>query len=556
MKAKKLISAVLAMTVSVTAAISLASCGEEIESGIDFNESVDTTKTQLYVGNYNGGLGWEWLNKAKLLYEAEHPNVQIMIDNDKDAYSTATLMTAMPFNRQDLYVLDGLDYYQMVNAGHLMDVTDVVTKGGNDSIAARMNETLNVYYKTSDSKYYAVPFYQAFFHMIYDVDLFDEYLLWFNKDGTGFVSSLDEERYPGMSGEKGSWDEGLPRTYSQFFMLLDKMVECSITPVTWTGKYKDGYLPWFSKSIWADYVGSDAFDASFSLNGSIKTITSDFTDAPAGTFSLPASAYSTEQITRDTASDVISRDAGKYYLIKFAKDLTGGNYKYLRADKVNSPSETHTSAQDTFLRSRYLASTTGKVKPIGMLIESGWWYNEAKVVLRAMEEYGEEWGESGRKLGIMPVPKADDGSSAEGRTVLGVGNSVICVSNYTQKKELAKDFFAFINSPEIMELFTAETYVKRPYRYDISEEKIADMPYYVKNMLAAVEEIDVQYPFPRMSELVVYDTNIKSLNDFYSTFNGYTYMNPITNFFENPGFTAHDYFKGMATYWQNISLEW
>jgi len=553
---RKMLCCSLSALMSAACVFSAVGCGGEIpDDGGEFNEEIDTTKTQLYVGNYNGGFGWEWLNKAKQLYEAEHPDVQIMIDNDKDLYSPANLKVSMPNNRQDLYVLDGTDYYDFVAEGHFMDVTDIVTAGGENSIESKMYDSLRTYYKTSQNKYYAVPFYLSYFTMIYDVDLFDEYYLWLNEEGTGFVQSLDEPRYVGLSGEVGAWDYGLPQTYSQFFMLLDQMVAYSIVPVTWTGKYKDGYLPYFTDSIWADYSGPEGFGATYSLSGNVKTVNNyDFTDSPTGTFYLPEGSYSVETVTKENAQQVLPRDAGKYYAIKFAKDLTSGNYKYLKADKVNSPSESHTQAQDTFLRSRYLAEKKG-TQPIAMLVEGGWWFNEAKVVFEEMSSYGSQWSEEGRRLGIMPIPKADDGSSAPGRTVRGVGTSVICISNYTTKAELAKDFFAFINSEEIMKLFTKETNAKRPYNYELTEEETEAMPYYAQNMLDMLSDINVQYTLPRTAELIPYASKLSTLG-IQSIFNNYAYSNPITNFFENPSVTANTYFKGLQTYQANNPIEW
>lgn len=553
---KRLLCGVL--SVSLLAGFLLPSVGcADIEMEAEFNEEVDKNRTQLYVGNYNGGYGWEWLNKAKKLYEQEHPEIQIMIDNDKDLFTAGNMKVSMPTMRQDLFVLDTTDYYDFVASGHFMDVTDVVTTGGEDSLENRMYDSLRDYYKTAEGKYYAVPFYLSFFHMCYDVDLFDEYKLWFNEDGTGFVKTLEEPRYPGLSGEAGAWDEGLPRTYSQFFKLLDKMVEYSITPVTWTGKYKDTYLPYFTDSLWADYTGPEGFSATYSLSGSVKTInTYDFTEPATGTFSLPSSVYSMETVTKENAQAVLPKEAGKYYAIKFAKDLTSGNFKYLRTDKVNSPSESHTQAHDTFLRSKYLNEKNGTVQPIAMLVEGGWWYNEAKVVFETMSEYGEQWSENGRRLGIMPIPKADDGSSAEGRTLRGVGTSVICISNYTTKAELAKDFFAFINSEEIMKLFTKETNSKRPYDYDLSDEEMEALPYYTQTVMGLLEEANIQYKLPRKPELKLQETKLATLGSIESSFNAYVYRNPITNFFENPTFTVKQYFQGLLAYQNENLIKW
>ena len=518
-------------------------CGIKPEISGEFYEEIDQTRTQLYIGNFNGGLGWQWLNEAKELYEKDHPNVQIMINNDKDRFLPNILINNFKTNQEDMYVLDECLYYDYLNSGHLLEITDVVTKGGENSIEARMNSSLRDYFKTNDNKYYGVPFYQSFIHFIYDVDLFDSYKLWLNVDGTGFVKSLDEPRYPGISGEDDAWDKGLPRTYSQFFMLLDRMVSLSITPVTWAGNSRDQYLGRLINNLVADYSGAE-FAANYSFNGQVKYINNyDFTEPAVGTFSLPSSAYSTQTVTFDNAVDYLVKDAGKYFALKFAKDLVSGGMKYLRTDKVNSTAETNVLAHDTFLRSRYLNEKNGNSKPIGMLAEGVWWVNEARPVFTAMEEYGPEWSLAERRFGIMPFPKADDGSSADGRTVSVLGGSAIVISNYTEKAEIAKDFFEFIHTDESLQRFTAETFVMRPFNYTLSDERLATLPYYIQNVVKFTREADFEFTVPRTRELKPYYNNLQRL--FVTFTNNYSYNNPLVAFIENTNVTAKDYFKGL-----------
>ena len=213
-KIKKAVACLMSVTLfATTLATTACTIDPPVDGNLDFYEEVDTKKTQLYIGNYNGGMGWEWLQKAKERFEAENANesfeqgktgVQIMIDNGKDEYAASALMVNMKSNRQDIYVLDDTSYPSFVANGMLMDITDIVTEGGENSIENKMNASFREYYKTADNKYYALPFYEAFYHLTYDVDLFDTYLLWLNEDGTDFVTSLDEPRYPGLKGEEGT----------------------------------------------------------------------------------------------------------------------------------------------------------------------------------------------------------------------------------------------------------------------------------------------------------------------------------------------------------------
>lgn len=503
-------------------------------------ESVDKSKTQLYVGNYNGGIGEAWLWEAKELFEKDHKDVQIMIDNGKDEYGTSSLMSNIKSNRQDMYVVDSVAYYTLANAGHMADLTEIVKKG-DDSIEKRMNTSLRDYYKTKDGKYYAVPFYEAFYSMTYDVDLFDEYKLWLNEDGTDFVTSLEEPRYKGISGENDAWDEGLPRTYTQFFRLLDKMVQNGITPLTWSGKFKDTYLKFFTNGVIADYMGSD-YIGNYTFNGKAKTLNRlDFNEPATGTFALPSDVYGESTYEFSNAEETLANSAAKYYATKFSKDLMSGGNKYVNQLTITSTSETHLMAQSTFLRSRYKGS------PIGMLIDGGWWYNEAAVTMDSMSsEYGKEWSKTERRFGVMPIPKADDGSSAGGHTFSATGGSCIFVSAYSKKQELAKEFFEFIHTREAMSRFTKTSWSFRPYEYDISESDLKSLPYYIQNVYNCIKSSDVIFTVPKSTSETTLIQKVDNLaNMMGSKVGSDSYGLPLLAFFDKKDLSVMDYFKGI-----------
>ena len=151
---KKLVSLVLALTVLLSCCAMLVGCDDGGTSDPErFNEAVDSNKTQLYVGYYNGGLGLSWLTEAKRLFEEKYPEYQIMIDTGKDEYMSDVLESNIKTNRQDMYIVDGINYYSFVNDSLLMDITDAVTSplteyGEDKSIADKMNTSLKGYYET------------------------------------------------------------------------------------------------------------------------------------------------------------------------------------------------------------------------------------------------------------------------------------------------------------------------------------------------------------------------------------------------------------------------
>ena len=105
---KKIISAMLAATMC----FSVAACSPATPDGGDTDESVDTMRTQLYVYNFNGGFGTEWLKAAKTRFEAKHAEdelesgkkgVQVIIKANKDSNNGDTFWNNIPKSREEVY---------------------------------------------------------------------------------------------------------------------------------------------------------------------------------------------------------------------------------------------------------------------------------------------------------------------------------------------------------------------------------------------------------------------------------------------------------------------
>lgn len=541
---KKWLALLLACALTLSAAAMLAGCGEvEIDDPDRFDEDVDSSKTQIYVGYFNGGLGLTWLTEAKEAFEAKYPQYQIMIDTGKDEYGSEILVSNMKTNRQDMYVLDGSDYYKFIKNDLLADLTEAVTTplsefGEDKTIEGKMNESLRAFYKTNDGKYYASPLYQSYHQIIYDVDLFDQYNLWF-KDGGGFVESASDTKSAGQDGKAGTWDDGLPVTYSDFFLMMDRMVARGITPMTWTGAYADSYLPNFIISLIADYEGAD-FATNFSFDGQARIIANrDFAESPEKTFTVNSADIETVTVTPDNFKDYMPSTVGKYYAAKFAKDIAA-NSVY----RTYNYAESHTAVQRSYL----MSNMEGVDKPIAMLIEGGWWMNEATSVFDEMATYNEKYAKENRRFGVMPLPKADDGSSAEGHTVAPFsGQSAVFVSNFSANKEGAILFYRYLHTDECMQQFTKNSGVLRPYDYDLTAI-YNEVPYYVQNVIDASKDTNFIY---RVSTGEKFKEDYEMLNFMIyggllaTNYNGISSGNPLIFFCDNASASAKDYWAGI-----------
>jgi ABC-type glycerol-3-phosphate transport system substrate-binding protein len=278
----------------------------------------DPSKTQLIVGNYFGGFGEEWLLQAKALYESRNPDIEVIIRSDKGDYEENTLITSMPTNEEDIYFLSSLSYHIFQSQGYLADITDVVTKKVTDttisqeqkeiSILDKMDEQIRDYYKINN-KYYGIPFTKSIFAPVYDVDLFEEKLLYFKDGANGsLITSLSDKKTNGLDGVYGTYDDGLPTTYIEFKRLMNVMVQKGITPFAFSGM-NQYYRMRLLASFWADYEGKD----NFNLNNTF-----------AGEYLFEGDSAPT-QINVSNAY-LLQKQEGKRYALQFGRDLINSSW--------------------------------------------------------------------------------------------------------------------------------------------------------------------------------------------------------------------------------------
>lgn len=512
------------MLMTLTLTLTLSSCFER-ETG----QQVDENKTQLYIGLYDGDLGSEWLKEVIAKYEAKNPDVQIILNLEKDLYGDANLLTNMPSYTNDLYFLNGNTYSNYIAQGRLLEITDVVTSkidGENKTIEDKMNDSIQKRYKLSDGKYYAVPFFDAIFGTMYDVDLFEQEGFYFNTDGVLLCDSNNKTLSAGPNGITGDYDDGLPATISQWKEMVNTMSISGITPYTWTGMYQY-YRQRFLTSIWADYEGKENFDLNMSLNGKY-TFAGD---------SVPT------DITLQNGY-LLQNQKGKEYALEMAKYIIeNGYYTSDSFDSVN----THQMAQQNYL----LSAVNTKSNRIAMILEGGWWESGAKEFFKTMaSRYGEEYAYGVRRFGFMPTPKADDGSSASGTTLISsTGNSFICISSQSQQVELAKDFLKFVHSDESLRTFTRVTGSVRPYDYTLTEEDKNAMTYF-SNMMFDIyhaETTEISYITLFNNDVFVKEPSYLSNTNWFwgANINNQVYTDPFYEFSQDSSLTVSQYTKGM-----------
>ncbi len=525
-------------------------------------EKIDKTKTQIYVSHFNGGYGDAWLQKIKTDFEADYATVsfeegktgvQVVIENHKDVGSGLT----QTMRGEDAYVwiLEDVPYNEYIAVNNLYDITDVVngTFDINDvaghentpdvtdkDIIGKFNDIQKTSLKIND-KYYGIPHYEGYYGLTFDADLFNQkkYFL----GGANNVPSYDESDKSvlsaGPDGVKGTYDDGLPATYDEFFDLCARMEGDRITPVIWSGE-NQFYISNTINQLVADYHGYANEQLAYTFSGtSTEFITSWSGNTP---------VIGSKPITNANGYDVFGQ-AGYYYGLKWLEDLIDAD-EYVHDDSFTS-SFSHTDAQNNYLLSRF---ATGQTTPIAMIAEGVWWANEASAQFRAMASQFPGSGAMERDLRWMPLPKADEEHIGK-TTLLESQNSFMMIRENVDEKyiPLSKLFLQYCNEEKRLQEFSVISNTPKALIYDMPEDKLNQMTPLGRSIMrmktAEVEGeryTDVVY---QLSTNTLYANN-KSKFRRYSVLATADYEYPSTAM-NSRGISAQDYFTSLHSYWRS-----
>lgn len=504
---------------------------------------IDPNRTQLYIGIKENGIGREWIDAIVTEYEKVYTDIQVIVESKNTEFDTDQLKATINYNRQDMYFVSMLDYYGFVNldgsSDLLLDMTDVVTEAYEDepSIWDKMDESNQNYYnvgKGVDKKIYAIPYCSSYWGLIYDKDFFRGMNL-YNVDGyVGIDGVIDtDDDFYGPDGLEDTFDDGLPGTWEDMKLLIDLMVEKGITPFTWTGQYYTYRTQWLN-SIIASYEGIDDFNLRLSFNG---------TDSQFG------------EITDANAYQLVDQEGVKAALT-VAKHIASSSNFY--SSKVTNLSQSHKQAQLEFVKSV-------KTKyPIGFLIESGWWENEAKNYFAEMENsYGEDYAYGKRNFGWLPFPRfvGTDGIADQTNENIimygGGGDATVgacIISKATEKAEIAKSFVKFAHTYDMLELFTVKTGMKRTFNYDMSEENEAKLSPYAREIIELTNNPNVKIAGGKIINQMRSDNRTYFNNwGFGAKIGGTTVSDPLLTFINKANVSVSDYIDGIKAIYNETS---
>lgn len=559
-------------------------CGVAAGCGPGGGVTVDNTRTQLYVGNYDGGLGSIWLEEftryfenkyADVSFEEGRVGVQIVPTSDR-TFGGNTLQTTIANKQADVIFGEDIVYYNYTN-GLTMDITDLVDgtwtwtvedRDGNPvtlgstyddstdtTIYAKMNESERAYYD-ADGRFYGVPYYYGNVTITYNEDIFESAGAFFKEGKSAEDFNERAENWDEIFGQKADGrsagpdglpetsDDGLPATYDDFFLLCRFLKDegsvngKKIMPLVICGTY-NGYLLDFLETMLADAEGAEQFNLNLTGEGEAKTLgTVDGSGnfVPDAEETLIGAAYNNR--------NQLQRQKGRYDVLRFAYEFAHSNS--FEESSMSSSGYTNIVAQNLFINgnSNYAYA---------MLLDGNWWESEATSTFNRLGENAKQ----NFNFKSMPIPKAsqEDVNADQGaRTYVSTNyNSVLINNNIADneiRKNLAKLFVYEFHTNEQLSQFNSITGLVRPYEYEIDKESSywQNMSPYAQSMYKLyVEDPNVTLLFGQ-TKLSIADSSYEIDNwTFYSKVDNDTYANPIRSFYQNSSLTAADYFKGLLT---------
>lgn len=488
-KAKRIFSIALSI-VALSSTASFVGCGRE--SG----RKADPNKSQLTIGNYDGGLGHEWLENiikdfekdyADYQFEDGKTGCQVWIDNRLTEYAGDQLLAGIPYGKASIICTQSCDYSNLVANDVLHDITAWLTEavydedgnviydesgkvtktGATKSVLDSLQPEYEAHYNVN-GKYYAMPFSQLIAGMWYDADLFDLKGYYFFSNGSIGAKQIDVDDGlcgSGPDGVKGTSDDGLPATWKQFRTLMQTMKTGGVIPFTWDGAH-NYQRSWFFNAVVASYEGYDDMLLNYSLSGQ------DSNQPEINVTGVETVGLLAEQNGRKAACYAV-RDI-----------VSNGNY----SSAAFNGAQTHTGAQREFLES------TNTSTPIAMFIEGSFWLNEAREVCDEMEKLNPEWGYAKRNVKYMPIPRFEaDGdlpAQTSTDTVLcsQLDDTAILVKKDLECEELTKVFYQYLHSRKSMVICERDTLTFRPFDYELEGNEYSELPTLVKSLREKLDE--------------------------------------------------------------------
>lgn len=556
----------IAFILSVLMAFSVASFVACNNNDDPFVEKLDPTKTQIYVYNYYAGFRADWLLSAKKQFEEmykDYPGVdgkvgvQILMDNRKQEFSDAASTVRNGTN--EVYFTEGTSFHGLYNGDGLYDMTEWMTEpltefGETRSIADKMTAEQREYMGVEidgEERYFSLPNYSGFSGIVYNKDIFESKGFYYKKGHESVSSIYDKftgdltDLSSGPDGKYGTYDDGMPATYEEFYTLCDFIKSSGVVPFIWTGVHYKAYFGKLMMSLVADYEGPEETRLNFSLGGTSHTLIN------ADGTSYKNSKEQGFPINESNAYE-LARQEGRLKATEFIKKIL--DTAEWQSSNAYEGVVSHTDAQ-----ALYLSSGMDGNRQIAMLIDGSWWEGEASDAFNDTAIRYKAGNKYERNFGFLPLPKADKTKMGQ-RTILDDLGSMVFVKATLapEKKEIVGKFIRFMNSDKMLSEFTRITSALKALDYEVAEEDQAQMTTFAKDLWEMRKSSNMVYNVSD-TPLVVNNKSYFAFNTYwYTRVNGRSYQYASEAIHANPSASASEVFQGMIDYqssnwWNELS---
>lgn len=524
---------ILLVPLATLLVVSLTSCKKK-----GMTHDVDG-KAIINIANYDGGVGYDWINTIVNRLNTQFADYQddtLKSKGLKGVYFNVDTNTSYYGQKlesggliADIYFTEMVDYAFLARKGLFLDVSDVIKEsleefGDTGSIEDKLDPSMRAYLQCINNAYYGLPFYEGFYNMIYDVDVFDANAAFFDKDGNLGETSSSNNLSAGPDNIEGTWDDGLPRTYAEFDILMDSL-SGSYTNIA-LAKNALAYSNRYLQNLYVNYEGKEQTLLNYTFNGTAQNLVDSFDGSGNPVISSRA-------INSYADGVELQRQAGKYYALDFMeKHLLNGNL---------ITGGTDIEIFKDFINTKYGGAS--KLNSYACMIDGSWWENKAKSTLQSDEARG--GGKLNRRFGILPAPKVDASELGKKQTCVSLNSAFCFVSANTVYPQLAKKVFKAFHTQQSLSTFTSSTSMTRAFNYTLTTEDLANTSYFAKQLIDMKNTYDVVYPVSSVTQAI----NKKS------DFNMEKYPWSISAYISNPfnelnthNETAVSYFQKMYTY--------
>ena len=563
---RKVCAVVTAAVLTAASLLAVTGCNKVLRD-------IDETKTQLYVGVYNGGLGYSWVDEVAKGFEELYKDYEG--EDGKIGIEVVPVAEGDHFLGEEFrsYLANGTyDYVdvfftvnspsELIETEYVSDMTELVNRkvyaeDGNFpeegetatlSLADKMGSLQVSRFTNKEGKVVGIPYNQSVYGFVYDHDLFMEngyyhdMNIWY--EGRDGEPNTEDDGW-GPDGVEGTYDDGLPATYDDYKALFALMLEDDVTPFTYSGGNAQFYFEGLYSSVRVQVDGKENADLLATYDGYLTSSRDEAVNnanGGQGTLITPENGY------------LLADTNGAYRAVEFMRFLfEDGHY----SEKAAQQGQTNLQAQTEFLNSVAASKdpNTGAQR-IAMLMEGDWWETEANLKSNAFQKMvtsfkDESYAYGEREFRFLPLPTFDGQKSEHSVFTNQEDGPIAFINPKTTQRELAEAWMLYSATNDALVIYTQQSGSFRPYSFTMTDEDLEKCTPFTQNLYRIrTENADNVYVAPVLSDYARLATDPVRLDELPAakTTNQQAFSSPVEAF-RGRDYSAASYYQQYLSYY-------